>query len=400
MKRQTTQIGFDRMRMLHSPYRELGKINALGGVVWSEPLGIWFITGHQFVTEALRDRRFTVLDAVKAFQALELKSGYSLDNLTSLMPWIPFLLEGDQHKSKRGLFARFLSRIKGEYLRQYEEVSTELLTPLKNRQVLDFAQEYANRIHVLTVGRLGGFLASDCIWLGDHFGSEGFQDFVIRLADTIDANERIGGAIEKVGNLVDQESESWLVQSISAELEIAGLDASRENKVQFLSVFMLLGRDTIAATLATSLFELLSVHGGALDSETWIDPSLAIDEIIRIPTAVQFVSRGVTDDLVLGGQSLKQGDKVILFLNAANRDESVYECPHAFMSGQTSHVAFGAARHLCSGMPMSKEAIKISFQHLARFRSIHLLPGSELASNNRVMRTMKSLPIMANVSVF
>ena len=55
MKRQTTQIGFDRMRMLHSPYRELGKINALGGVVWSEPLGIWFITGHQFVTEALRD---------------------------------------------------------------------------------------------------------------------------------------------------------------------------------------------------------------------------------------------------------------------------------------------------------------------------------------------------------
>ena len=76
-----------------------------------------------------------------------------------------------------------------------------------------------------------------------------------------------------------------------------------------------------------------------------------------------------TRDLEIGGQQLKAGDKVVLFYNSANRDETVFDRPHAFDLTRTPnpHVGFGGrGPHFCLGANLARREITVMFQELFR----------------------------------
>ncbi len=51
----------------------------------------------------------------------------------------------------------------------------------------------------------------------------------------------------------------------------------------------------------------------------------AVEEIVRVASPVTFMRRTVTHDLTLSGHDFVEGDKLVLFYGAANRDPRVFD---------------------------------------------------------------------------
>jgi methyl-branched lipid omega-hydroxylase len=102
----------------------------------------------------------------------------------------------------------------------------------------------------------------------------------------------------------------------------------------------------------------------------------AVEEILRWSTPVVHFRRTATQDVVLGGQPIKSGDKVVLFYNAANRDEAVFADPDRFDISRrpNPHVTFGGGGvHFCLGAHLSRLEIKVMFKELfERVPDIHV----------------------------
>jgi cytochrome P450 len=93
----------------------------------------------------------------------------------------------------------------------------------------------------------------------------------------------------------------------------------------------------------------------------------AVEEIIRWSTPVIHMRRTCTRDTVLGGQAMKEGDKVVLWYCSANRDEAVFENPHHFDVTRTpnEHVGFGGpGPHFCLGANLARREIRVIFDRI------------------------------------
>jgi len=92
-----------------------------------------------------------------------------------------------------------------------------------------------------------------------------------------------------------------------------------------------------------------------------------VDEIVRWGSPVIWMRRTLGENAVLGGEELKEGDRVILFYNSGNRDEDVFEAPYTFdvRRNPNPHIRFGAAGpHFCLGAHLARQEIDVMFRQL------------------------------------
>ena len=105
----------------------------------------------------------------------------------------------------------------------------------------------------------------------------------------------------------------------------------------------------------------------------------AVEEIVRWASPVIFMRRTLTQDYVLSGKQLREGDKTVLWYNSGNRDASVFDDPYRFDVTRTpnEHVAFGGfGTHFCLGASLARLELRVMFEELLR-----RLPDIELATD-------------------
>ena len=93
----------------------------------------------------------------------------------------------------------------------------------------------------------------------------------------------------------------------------------------------------------------------------------AIDEMLRWGTPVMNFRRTATHDTELGGQQIKEGDKVVFWHISANRDEAMFADPFSFdiTRSPNEHMAFGSGGpHYCLGANLAKMEIRVMFEEL------------------------------------
>jgi cytochrome P450 family 142 subfamily A polypeptide 1 len=94
---------------------------------------------------------------------------------------------------------------------------------------------------------------------------------------------------------------------------------------------------------------------------------LAVEEMLRWVSPVKNMNRTATCDVELGGQVIREGDRVLLLYPSANRDEKVFEDPFRFdvTRKPNNHVAFGApGRHHCLGSALARLELRVTFEEL------------------------------------
>ncbi|WP_018656805.1 cytochrome P450 [Actinomadura flavalba] len=93
----------------------------------------------------------------------------------------------------------------------------------------------------------------------------------------------------------------------------------------------------------------------------------AVEEIVRVATPVIQFRRTLTRDHEMNGHRYREGDKVLLFYNSANRDASVFPDPDRFdiTRSPNPHVGFGGpGPHFCLGANLARREITVMFREL------------------------------------
>lgn len=113
-----------------------------------------------------------------------------------------------------------------------------------------------------------------------------------------------------------------------------------------------------------------------------------VDEAIRMVSPVMYMRRTATKDTELRGQKIAEGEKVIMYYGAANRDPSVFPDPDRFDPARANgkdHVAFGVGPHVCLGQRVANMQLEAVYrQILTRFPDMRWTGEIDIAPNNFV----------------
>jgi cytochrome P450 len=104
-------------------------------------------------------------------------------------------------------------------------------------------------------------------------------------------------------------------------------------------------------------------------------------EVVRWQTPVAHMRRTATRDIELGGRTIAEGDKVILWYLSANRDEGVFDRGDDFQierSNARRHLSFGAGVHRCLGARIAELQVQILWEEvLKRFPGVDVVGSPE-----------------------
>lgn len=113
-----------------------------------------------------------------------------------------------------------------------------------------------------------------------------------------------------------------------------------------------------------------------------------VHEAIRMVTPVTYMRRTATADTQLGEQRIAEGEKVVMYYPAANRDPAKFPDPHRFdidRANAKEHLSFGHGPHVCLGQRVANMQLEAAYrQILGRFPKVRWTGEQTIAPNNFV----------------
>jgi cytochrome P450 len=199
------------------------------------------------------------------------------------------------------------------------------------------------------------------------------------------ARQRKGGTgMDLVSMLVNKEPED-------------GVPLSDTDFDNYFLLLVVAGNETTRHTISQAMLALIQHPDqlALLQERPELIPN-AVEEFLRWASPVYHFRRTATRDVELGGQQIKEGDKVVMWFASGNRDEAVFESPYDFdvTRQDVDHVTFGkGSPHLCLGNNLARMEIRLMFEELIpRLRTIELAGDVRRVRSNFV-NGIKTLPV-------
>jgi cytochrome P450 len=246
----------------------------------------------------------------------------------------------------------------------------------------DFTKEIAVPFSIRGIMRLLGLPeADDDQILKLSWGLTGPEDPVRRLADhPTTAICRAGFGFQTYFDPVAADRRACPRHDLSSVIATATVQGEVMPDYERFSYYAMIatgGHDTIAFCLSGGMHALIE-HQDRL-ARLRADPSLidtAIEEMLRWTTPGRHIVRTATEDVELGGQTIRAGEAVALFFNSANRDETVFADADQFRIDRrpNPHLAFGLGRHHCIGSHLARLEMRALLKTLLpRLESVELV---------------------------
>ena len=168
-------------------------------------------------------------------------------------------------------------------------------------------------------------------------------------------------------------------EDLTSLLLQAEVDGERLTESQYDSFVMLLavaGNETTRNLIAGGMLALVEhpEERARLLADRSLLPT-AVEEMLRWVSPVMAFKRTPQRNVELHGHTLREGDRVIIWYAAANRDDDVFVDPDRFDVGRSpnEHLGFGIGAHFCLGAHLARLEIRIMFEELlARLPDIEL----------------------------
>jgi hypothetical protein len=122
----------------------------------------------------------------------------------------------------------------------------------------------------------------------------------------------------------------------------------------------------------------------------------AVEEILRVESPVQLTARIALNDTEIAGRPVSQGDLVVVYVAAANRDPAVFADPNAFdieRDNAGKHLAFSGGRHFCLGAALARAEGEVGLRSFFdRFPDVRSA-GVGIRRDTRVLHGWSTLPV-------
>ena len=184
--------------------------------------------------------------------------------------------------------------------------------------------------------------------------------------------------------------------SVLVHAEVEGERLDEQEIVMGFFLLMAAGNDSTKATYCSGMRAILD------DPEQrrllLEDPSLipsAVEESLRMFPAFAHFARTATCDAELAGQTIRKGEKVVMWYVSSNREESRYADPERFeVRRNPEHQAFGAGgRHFCLGTALARLELRILFEEtFARYPAMERA-GEPTWVLSTFVNQLKTLPV-------
>jgi cholest-4-en-3-one 26-monooxygenase len=187
------------------------------------------------------------------------------------------------------------------------------------------------------------------------------------------------------------------LMSVLTAVEVEGEQLSDFELELFFLLLTVAGNETtrnlISGAMAT--FFAHPDQWDLLRNDRTLLPS-ATEEMLRYVTPVMNFRRQATSEFELGGQTIKDDDKVVFFHVSANRDEKVFDDPNRFdiTRDPNPHMAFGAGGpHFCLGANLARMEIRVMFEHLLDRLPDIRLDGEVQRLQSQFINGVKHIPV-------
>jgi len=307
-------------------------------------------------------------------------------------------MDPPRHTTLRKLVNRgFTPRMIGQMEPHVRELAREIVDKVAAKGECDFVTAIAAELPLLVIAELLGVPREDrwklFSWSNRLIGAED-PDY----GSPVDAQLAIMELFQYGAWLADQRRADPKDDIVSA-LVHANVDGEKLGGLDFNMFFFLLvvaGNETTRNAISGGM-QALCEHPDQR-AKLIARPELletGVDEIVRWVTPVMQFRRTATRDLELGGQKIRENDKVVIYYGSANRDARVFTDPERFdvERDPNPHVGFGIGVHYCLGASLAKLEMRIMFEELFR-----RLPDLELAGPVARLRSnfingIKSMPV-------
>jgi cytochrome P450 len=231
----------------------------------------------------------------------------------------------------------------------------ELLDALRGRKSVEFVSEVAASVPIRTVCAILGVPEADegkvIGWTNAVFGTDD-PEFAVSLEV---ANRNYLEIFEYASWLMAErrrEPRDDLVSAI-ANATIDGQSLDETTRQSYFSNLIAAGNETTRSTLAGAVWAL-SCHPAERDRLAG-NPALingAVNELVRFFSPVYQMMRIAKADLEIGGEQIREGERVVMLYGAANHDPAVFDDPHRLdltRGNAARHLSFGTGAHHCLG---------------------------------------------------
>jgi cytochrome P450 len=285
-------------------------------------------------------------------------------------------MDDPRHARQRGIVARsFTPRALQGVLDSVETICTEVIDDMCEKGEVDLVEALSQPFPLLVICDMMGIPRSEfgtvldatntILGAGDPEMMGGSDDIVTALLTAgITLTTLMGEIAEERRKNPQDDLTSALVHNDVGEDMLAP-----EEIAPFFILLAVAGNDTTRT--ATSIgMHLLGQHPE--QRRIWQeDPdgvtASAVEEIVRMASPVTFMRRTVTRPLTLSEHDFDEGDKLVLFYGAANRDPRVFEHPDRFdvRRDPNPHVGFGGpGPHFCLGAHLARRELSVVFRQL------------------------------------
>ena len=313
-------------------------------------------------------------------------------------------MDPPKHDRLKALFqAGFTPKRIAAHEGEIREIVTTVLDRLEGRETCDLVTDVAQPAVSRVIGSFMGIPEEDdAAWaeLMNTALAASDPDYSPEGIDSIEAT--IQKAIEEVfarcSSMIAERRENP-TDDLTSVLVNAEVDGEKLEEHEIVMGFFLLvaaGNDSTKATYCSGMRAL--IEDPAQRKLVVEDPSLVpgvVEEALRMFPAFAHFRRTATEDTVLNGKEIKQGEKVVMWYASSNRDETRYEEPDRFdVHRNPEHQAFGAGgRHFCLGTALARLELKILIEEtLARYPEMKL-DGHPTFVESAFLNQLKTLPV-------
>jgi cytochrome P450 len=252
--------------------------------------------------------------------------------------------------------------------------ATAIVDAIQEKGECDFVSEVAAALPLQIICDMMGIPESQYQWVFDKtnvvLGASDPEYGGDIMAAFLAAQELWGFAQELRADRVENPRDDITTKIALAEVE--GHSLTPEEFGSFFVLLVVAGNETTRNAISHGMKALTDNPD---QKQRWLDDidgvsASAVEEVIRWATpVVHFRRTCAAADAMVGDQQVEEGDKVVLWYSAANRDPSVFDDPYGFdvLRDPNEHVGFGGGGpHFCLGAHLARREIRVMFEELLR----------------------------------